>query len=120
MSELSGFSYPFQIDEATGGLKLSKGSKVKHENIKSLIETMFNERVLNPEYGTPLYLFDVIQNLSLVNFQLENAIAKYVPDITSEVTSSITEDGDLDVVINWRWLETPQDQQETINLVINF
>ena len=120
MTQLSSFTYPFEVDLTTGGLKMSKGSDVRRDNIKSLITTMFYERVLNPDYGTPLYLFDTINNLALVNFRIQEIILKYVPDIEATVTSEINEEGGLLINIDWRWLELPQELQEPIDLLINF
>jgi phage baseplate assembly protein W len=120
MTTLSSFSYPLEIDEVTGGLKLQTGYKVREYNLKSLIETVIRERVLIPDYGSPLYLFEVLPNIALVNNQLKRAIERYVPDVKATITSNINNDGNLAVEILWYWLEEQNSKPRTINTTITF
>lgn len=120
MAKLSSFKFPLEIDPTTGGLKMSYASDVRKDNIKSLLTTLFYERLLNPDYGTPLYLFDIINNTALVNYRIQEVITKYVPDITATVVSEINSEGGLLIVIDWQWLEDTLNLQDPIELLINF
>ena len=106
MSSLSSISYPLEFDEVTGNLKMSVGSQVRSDNIVSLIETVIDERIMRPDYGTPLYLFEVIGNLNLVNYRIQQILDKYVPDISSKVSSSLN-NGELLITVEWTYLLTP-------------
>jgi hypothetical protein len=118
---LSSFVYPLEIDEVTGGLRLQTGYKVREDNIKSLIETVIRERVLIPDYGSPLYLFEVLPNIALVNNQLKRMIERYIPDVKTTINSSIDSDGNLAVEILWYWLEEQNSNNpRTINTTITF
>lgn len=118
MSSLSDISYPLSFKD--GNLKMSYGSDVRRQNIVCLIETLINERIMNPQYGSELYLFDVIDNLSLVNFRIKDAVVRYVPDIDVEVRSRISQAGELLVTITWAFLEETTNTQSPITFNLNF
>ena len=104
MAQLCDLKYPLEIDATSGSLKLAYDHEVRQQNIKCLIETIIFERVLFPDYGTPLYLFEVISNLNLVNFKIKESIIKYVPNVEVEVTSQINQEGHFLVQIDWVYL----------------
>lgn len=116
MSKLSDIAYPLSIDEETGNLKLVSGSAVRRQNIESAILTLIGERVMRPPYGSELYLFDVINNLVLIDFKIKQTIERYVPDISCSVKSTINQENELLVEIDWIYLE----QSERINSILRY
>ena len=120
MSSLSDVFYPLAIDNQTGNLKMTSGHLVRQQNIRSLIETLISERIMNPSYGSELYLFDVISNLSLVNYRIKEAVLNYVPDVDAEVTSNLNQASELLVTITWAFLEDRTINTTPITFTLNF
>lgn len=117
---LSDLKYPLAIDNVSGNLVLVSESDVRKQNIKSLLETLIQERIMRPDYGTPLYLFDTVDNVNLISFKIKKAIIDNVPDVDCEVISTLNSQGHLNIVINWIWLEQPNIPNTPINLNIEF
>ena len=115
---ISSFKYPIEYNE-NGGLKISHDVDVKRENIKSLLDTLLGERVMNGGYGIPLLLFESINNTSLFDARIEQLLTSNVNNITVEVKSNIDNNGNLLIIVNWSYKQIPTTVNtltKTINL----
>lgn len=117
---LSDIKYPLELDESTGNLRVVYDREVRRQNIKSLIETIKKERVMNPEYGSYLYLFEVLPNTALVNFRLKQAIEAYIPDITVEIRTTLNQAGELLIIIDWIYLPDTSQATFPIEFTLSF
>ncbi len=113
---LSSFKYPLEIDTDTGSLKMSIDESVKQNNIRCLIETVIGERIFRPDYGTPIYLFEIVNNPNLIKYKIEQIILKYVSNVSLKIESRINANGELLIIIYWSYLLKPNVNQIPINL----
>ena len=104
--EIQGITYPFTIVD--GGLSTSSDIDLIRQQIFSVLETERYERVMNPGYGLPDFLFDSASNDSIVPTQISIALSREIPAVDFQVTGSISEDGDYQVTIAWAIGDLPQ------------
>lgn len=77
---IRGISYPLTI--VNGNLGVSTDYDLKSQEIRSVIETRFFERVMAADYGVSDRTLDVLDP-SLINSDFQNAISKFVLGLTS-------------------------------------
>ncbi|WP_322906411.1 GPW/gp25 family protein [Paenibacillus campi] len=81
-----GWSFPVQVDPATGRIGMSEYSEDIREAIRILIGTMPGERVMNPEFGCRIrqYQFETLDvtTMNLMAKSVREAIARWEPRVT--------------------------------------
>ncbi len=81
-----GWSFPVQVDPATGRIGMSEYGEDIREAIRILIGTMPGERVMNPEFGCRIrqYQFDTLDvtTMNLMAKSVREAIARWEPRVT--------------------------------------
>lgn len=77
---IRGLTYPLRI--VNGNLSTSTDYSLKAQQIRSVIETRFYERVMRADYGVSDHTLDIIDP-GLINSEMETAIIEYVKDLTS-------------------------------------
>ena len=90
--KIRGITYPLTI--VNGNLGTSTDYKLKTQQIRSVVETRFYERVLRADYGVSDHTLDIMDP-SLINSEMQTAILEYVSDLTSlSVIGDWTTSGD--------------------------
>jgi hypothetical protein len=106
--QIQGISYPLKI--SNGGLATSVDFDLVSEHVLSVVETRWYERVMRASYGTDDYIFQILKP-SLINSQLQIAVAQNVPEVDSvEVNGSWLQgdNGLYQVVISYYVNGAPQ------------
>ncbi len=106
MPQIQGLTYPFIVVD--GGLGVSSDVDLIRQQIFSVLETERYERVMNPAYGLPDFLFDSPSNDSVVPAQISIALSREVPSVDFQVTGSIDDGGDYRVTVGWAIDDIPQ------------
>jgi stalled ribosome rescue protein Dom34 len=83
-STIRGISYPLRIEN--GNLAVSTDYSLKAQQIRSVIETRFFERVMRADYGVGDHTLEVM-NPGQINSEFQASIAKEVEDLTSLAVS---------------------------------
>ncbi|MFD1992515.1 GPW/gp25 family protein [Paenibacillus nicotianae] len=90
-----GWSFPIQVDTATGKIKMSEYSDDIREAIRILIRTSPGERVMNPDYGCRIrrYQFDSIDvtTLHLMASSVKDAIERWEPRVTAVRVTALSD-----------------------------
>jgi len=81
---IRGISYPLRIEN--GNLAVSTDYSLKTQQIKSVIETRFFERVMRADYGVSDRTLDIL-NPGQINSELQTSISKEVDGLTSLTVS---------------------------------
>jgi hypothetical protein len=106
---IRGLSYPLRI--VNGNLSTSTDYELKTQEIRSIVETRFFERVMRADYGVGDHTLDVIDP-GQINSEFQNSIQAYVSGLTSLVVKGdwITsgEDGIYKVYIIYQLNGVPQ------------
>jgi hypothetical protein len=109
MVSIRGISYPLTI--VNGNLGVSTDYDLITQQIRSVIETRFFERVMMADYGVSDRTLDILDP-GLINSEMQTAISKFVTGLTSLsiegdwLTSG--EDGLYRVFINYSINGVPQ------------
>ena len=78
MAELSGWSFPVDVDEATGRIKMVEDNDCVRQNIRLIVQTDRGERKMRPNFGAGLNRF-MFQNVDLVLVnRMSEAIARSI------------------------------------------
>lgn len=77
---IRGITYPLTV--VNGNLSVSTDYNLKAQQIKSVIETRFFERVMAADYGVSDFTLEILDT-SLINAEFSKAIEKYVSGLTS-------------------------------------
>lgn len=100
--EKTGLAYPLQIKD--GNLLTSKGVQAKAEEIRSVVETRFFERVMRADYGVSDHSLTIIDPY-LISSEFQNSISSSVKELS---TLSVTgdwrtrgEEGIFDVYVRY-------------------
>lgn len=83
-STIRGISYPLRIEN--GNLAVSTDYSLKAQQIRSVIETRFFERVMRADYGVGDHTLEVM-NPGQINSEFQTSIAKEVEGLTSLAVS---------------------------------
>ena len=104
-----GLSYPLKV--VNGNLSISTDYELKTQEIRSIVETRFFERVMRADYGVGDHTLDVMDP-SQINSEFQNSIQVYVSGLTSLVVRGdwVTsgEDGVYKVKIVYQLNGVPQ------------
>lgn len=79
-TSIRGLTYPLAI--INGNLAVSTDYSLITQQIRSVVETRFYERVMRADYGVGDHTLDVI-NPGLINSEFQTSIAAYVKNLTS-------------------------------------
>jgi len=108
-ASIRGLAYPLRIEN--GNLAVKTDYDLKAQEIRSVLETRFFERVMRADYGTNDFTLEVIDP-GLINSSIEDAIRKNVFGLSSlSVTGDwITqgEDGVYKVIVMFSVNGVPQ------------
>lgn len=78
MAKLSGWSFPVDVDEATGRIKMVEDNDCVRQNIHLIVQTDRGERKMRPNFGAGLNRF-MFQNVDLVLVnRMSEAIARSI------------------------------------------
>lgn len=99
MAIVTSLSYPLQIKD--GGLQVSTDYDVIREAIYSVLETRPYERVMQPTYGTPDFIFSTYTNSSIVAEMVRIQLEEQLSGVEFEVTGSIDDSGTSRLSIQW-------------------
>lgn len=75
-----GITYPLKI--VNGNLSTSTDYSLKAQEIRSIVETRFFERVMRADYGVSDRTLDILEP-EVINSELETSIQEYVDGLTS-------------------------------------
>ncbi len=81
---IRGISYPLRIEN--GNLAVSTDYSLKTQQIKSVVETRFFERVMRADYGVSDHTLDIL-NPGQINSELQTSISKEVDGLSSLTVS---------------------------------
>lgn len=79
-TSIRGIKYPLTI--VNGNLAVSTNYDLITQQIRSVVETRFYERVMRADYGVGDHTLDVM-NPGLINSEFQTSIAAYVKNLTS-------------------------------------
>jgi hypothetical protein len=77
---IRGLTYPLKIKD--GNLAVSTDFELKSQQIRSVVETRFYERVMRADYGVGDHTLDIM-NPGQINSEMQHAISTYVEGLTS-------------------------------------
>lgn len=106
MPAIRGIAYPLSI--TNGGLTVATDIDLIKQQIWSCIETVRYERVMQPQYGSTLQVFDGVSNAAIVASQLQSELKSQIRDVDFNVSADYAETGVLSISIGWSVNGTPQ------------
>ena len=109
MPTIRSIKYPLTLS-ATGGLEVSTDFDVYKNAIFQILETLPYERVMQPTYGTPNYVFTTVSAVGVVTERIRISLRTQLPAVDFDVTGSLTDDGDVNIVIAWTLQNVPQSE----------
>ena len=104
----TGFSFPIEVDEATGRMKTVSLEEDIQQAIHIILMTRKGERVMHPDFGCDIhkYAFDTMDYTTLV--QMENAIREAlmiweprITDVEVHINDEQDEEGVLLIEISY-------------------
>jgi len=107
MPTIRSLKYPLSIS-AAGGLEVSEDFDVYRNAIFQILETLPYERVMQPTYGTPNYVFSTVSAVGVVTERIRISLRTQLPAVDFDVTGSLTDDGDVNITIAWTLKNIPQ------------
>lgn len=81
-ASIRGLAYPLRVEN--GNLMTRTDGDLKSQEIRSVIETRFFERVMRADYGTNDYTLEVLDP-GLINSELQNSVSENVSGLSSLV-----------------------------------
>jgi O-glycosyl hydrolase len=107
MPTIRSIKYPLSLS-ATGGLEVSTDFDVYRNAIFQILETLPYERVMQPTYGTPNYVFTTVSAVGVVTERIRISLRTQLPAVDFDVTGALTDDGDVNITIAWTLQNVPQ------------
>ena len=118
--EVSGFSFPFQIDPISGGLTIETGDEKIKQNIIQILLTGVGERVMRRTYGGGVAQLVHDPNnaamQAIVQHQVSRSIGQWEPRVLLQTVSITQEDGTLTVHLSYIIRSTRQPQSLSVPL----
>ena len=116
--ELFGFSIPFRIDPATGGVASASGSEKLKENVVHILLTGTGERVMCHDYGGGLRQLvhdpnDAARG-AIVQHQIAKSIAQWEPRLLLEQVTVTQQDGTLIAEVRYAVRRTRQQRSVSV------
>ena len=102
--QLRSVSYPLTI--TNGSLAFSTNVNIIVDRIFSVLETRCHERVESPNYGTPSFIFDTVNNVTLILARIEVALLEQIPELKQLNLSGSVSDNVITVAIEFSYQET--------------
>ena len=117
---INGFTFPFQINPATGGVSKSTGSDKLRENLKQIILTGVGERVMCREYGGGVsQLVNDPNNTALsaiVQHQITKNITRWEPRVLLQEVAITQDRRDLGKLwVEIRYLDRQSQTEENLS-----
>jgi phage baseplate assembly protein W len=104
----SGIKYPLEINTSRGDLVVVTNGELYRSHLLNWLGTVPLERVMRRTYGMKDLLFNQLSNINDINNYIIQEINKYIPEITINVNTTINDNGELLITINWSYLEEEQ------------
>jgi len=102
---LKSIAYPLTI--TNGSLAFSADVGIIVDRIFSVLETRVGERIEHPiSYGTPSFIFDTVNNVTLILARLEVALLEQIPELSHLNLSGTASDNVITVAIEFSYQET--------------
>lgn len=115
---LRGFSFPFRIDPATGGVAVARDDEKLEQNLIHLLMTNVGERLMRRDYGGGLrqLVHDPINTalVAVVQHQLARAIGRSEPRIMVQDIQVSHQEGTLRVSLRYVVRRTRQVKQLSV------
>jgi hypothetical protein len=109
VSNTRGITYPLTV--VNGNLAVSENYNLVTQQIRSVVETRFYERVIRADYGVGDHTLDIM-NPGLINSEFQTSIMAYVTGLTALTVTgdwlSQGEDGIYKVAITYAVDGVPQ------------
>lgn len=106
MATIQGFTYPLTIKN--GGLSLSTDFDLIRQQIMSVLETRPFERIMRPNYGTPDFIFDAVNDVSIIVERITIALETQINGPTFAIEGAVNDDGVVTIAVNWSLNDIPQ------------
>jgi hypothetical protein len=107
MPTIRSLKYPLTLS-ATGGLEVSEDFEVYRNAIFQILETMPYERVMQPTYGTPNYVFSTVSAVGVITERIRISLTTQLPAVGFDVSGTVSDDGVVTVAIGWTLNNIPQ------------
>ena len=102
--QLQSIKYPLTI--TNGSLAFSSGISIIIDRIFSVLETRPHERVEYPNYGTPSFIFDTVNNVTLILARIEVALLEQIPELSRLNLSGTVSGSVITIAIEFSYQET--------------
>lgn len=118
--EIRGFSIPFRVDSATGGVAQQRGDEKLKENIIHILLTRIGERTMRRTYGGGVH--DLVHDpnndalRALAQHQVARGITQWEPRVLLQGIDVTQEEGQ--VFIRVRYVVRRTNQAESVSLPI--
>ncbi|MBW4421184.1 MAG: hypothetical protein KME13_18445 [Myxacorys californica WJT36-NPBG1] len=113
---ITGLTYPLQIDPLTKNLKLSTNVDLIRDHIISYLTDTKKSHIMRPGYGTDDYLFQTYSSWDVIAAEIERSLTANVPQATFNVSGSLTDEGEGLIEVEWQYQGI---KQEAIPVLIN-
>lgn len=110
---MNGIKFPLTI--VNGNLAVVSDAELYKSHILSWLQTQLRERVMRPGYGLRDYLFETINDISLIAANIKTGLQQYVPEVQIDVNGTINDQGEAEISIYWLFED---EEQPTIKLVL--
>lgn len=101
---IKSIAYPLTI--TNGSLAFSSGIAIIVDRIFSVLETRPTERLEQNSYGTPSFIFDTVNNVTLILARIEVALLEQIPELKQLNLSGSVSDNVITVAIEFSYQET--------------
>ena len=102
--QLRSIQYPLTI--TNGSLAFSTNGAIIVDRIFSVLETRPTERLEQNSYGTPSFIFDTVNNVTLILARIEVALLEQIPELKQLNLSGSVSDNVITVAIEFSYQET--------------
>ena len=101
---IKAIQYPLTI--TNGSLSFSTDVNIIVDRIFSVLETRPTERLEQNSYGTPSFIFDTVNNVTLILARIEVALLEQIPELKQLNLSGSVSDNVITVAIEFSYQET--------------
>ena len=103
--QLRSIQYPLTL--INGSLAFSTDVAIIIDRIFSVIETRVGERIEHPiSYGTPSFIFDTVNNVTLILARIEVALLEQIPELSRLNLSGTASGNVITIAIEFSYQET--------------
>ena len=116
---MASLKFPIQLDPGRGTLKLSDGTRRVEEQIQEILTTNFLERVLRPEFGSDVMVFEAVSNPELIAARINFSLRRYLSvNIEINVRVRVPQQGTINLDIGF--VDTSTNQQGNVRSSLTF